>query len=295
MKLLPSALLLSSVLVLSAASPVEKTVWATYVSWGPLTGMWTGHAHPDPVELNASGDAVRDFRTEIDHARNAGINGFLFDLTLSPGTKTFLRYYVLDSMLKAAEGTDFFINPMFDLISPNPELEANALIEFYRKYASHPNILKNGRNVLIFGYHMNRGTPEYWKKVFELCRKNGAEFESYFEFRDNDTNPLHPKASPAQVERYLKMPDFAGGYNFYQIKHIGSYLKAMKQTAQKYGKRYHKQLPDFPDRRRRQLSGDPACRLPPGSGAGQGCPSPSGTSAQLSGYWPHPPVPIQTG
>ena len=112
MKLLPSALLLSSVLVLNAASPVEKTVWATYVSWGPLTGMWTGHAHPDPVELNASGDAVRDFRTEIEHARKAGINGFLFDLTLSPGNKSFLRYYVLDTMLKAAEGTDFFINPM---------------------------------------------------------------------------------------------------------------------------------------------------------------------------------------
>ena len=238
MKLLPSALLLSSVLVLNAASPVEKTVWATYVSWGPLTGMWTGHAHPDPVELNASGDAVRDFRTEIEHARKAGINGFLFDLTLSPGNKSFLRYYVLDTMLKAAEGTDFFINPMFDLISPVPEAEADALIEFYRKYAAHPNLLKNGKKVLIFGYHMNRKNPDYWKKVFEICRKNGAEFESYFEFRDNDTSPLISRASASQVAPFLKMPEFAGCYNFYQLRHVGSYLKAMKQAARKYGKRF---------------------------------------------------------
>lgn len=234
----PALLLFSSVVCLCTASPVEKTVWTTYVSWGPLNGTWTGHAHPDPVELNASGDAVRDFRTEITHARQTGINGFLFDLTLPQGRKSFLRYYVLDSMLKAAEGTDFFINPMFDLISPNPELEADALTEFYRKYADHPNILKNGRKILIFGYHMNRRNPEYWKKVFELCRKNGAEFESYFEFRDNNTNPNCSKISAAQVEPFLKMPEFAGAYNFYQIKHIGCYLKAMKQAAQKYGKRF---------------------------------------------------------
>lgn len=236
MKQFPIGILLFAVFLLCAASPVKNTVWSTYVSWGPLCGTWTGHAYPDPVALNASGNAERDFRTEIEAARKTGIDGFLFDLTLGPGKTSFYRYYVLDAMLKAAEGSEFYINPMFDGISSDPETTAKALTEFYHKYAAHPNVLKNGNKVLIFGYHMNRRKPEYWQRLFAFCKKNGAEFESYLEFRSNSANAPDPETAEAQAAVFLKMPEFSGAYNFFEILNIGSWLKIMKQAAGKQGK-----------------------------------------------------------
>ncbi len=203
-------------------TPVDKTVWATYISWGSLGDFHVGGTFPDPVALDAGPDKVACYRTEIETAKRHGINGFLFDLTSDPKKPDrFIRLYTYDMQLKAAEGTGFYINPMFDGVKGTPEEVATALTGFYRQYAPNPNVLKHDGKILVFGYHMNRWKPEFWSEVFDRCRKQGAKFEVYFEFRTRQT-PDRRDAEACRklaeaVEAYAKLPDVAGIYFFYEL------------------------------------------------------------------------------
>lgn len=228
-------------------TPIDKTVWATYISWGSLGDSHVGGTFPDPVSLDAGPDKVACYRTEIETAKRYGINGFLFDLTSDQqDRKKFTRLFTYDAQLKAAEGTDFYINPMFDGISGTPEEVATALTDFYRKYAPHPNVRKHDGKILILGYHMNRWKPEFWREVFDLCRKQGAQFEAYFEFRTSQTPDRRDAGGCAKlaesVEEYAKLPDVAGIYFFYELDEPELLAETFRRACGKYGKKWGSSL-----------------------------------------------------
>lgn len=229
------------------STPIDKTVWATYISWGSLGDFHVGGVFPDPVSLDAGPDKVACYRTEIETAKRYGINGFLFDLTSDPKkTDRFIRLYTYDMQLKAAEGIEFYINPMFDGIKGTPEEVATALTGFYRKYAPHSNVRKHDGKILIFGYHMNRWKPEFWREVFALCRKQGAQFEAYFEFRTSRTPDRRDAGACAKlaesVEEYAKLPDVAGIYFFYELDEPELLAETFRRICGKYGKKWGSSL-----------------------------------------------------
>ena len=92
----------------------EKLVWAHYVPWfNPMNGSSMIAGYYNFPTQQASGNQIKDYRAEIELARQQGINGFFADVVIKPNGETHFSAQV-KMMLKAAEGTDFMIAPCLD-------------------------------------------------------------------------------------------------------------------------------------------------------------------------------------
>ena len=217
-----------------STNPFKKTVWATYISWGPLVARQASLCRPDATSLNASADNIKSFRTEIDVARKYGINGFLFDLIYPKKGKrsTFYRCFIMDGLLEAAKGTDFYINPTLDGVNiKNAEDPVESLVNFNNKYINNPNVMKIDGKIAMFSYHLNTCKPEFWKKLLADCKKRGVEFYMIFDFRC-PADQFHPD----QIEPYAQMPEIDAIYSFFQPIDPAKHLHANMLATQKYNK-----------------------------------------------------------
>jgi Glycosyl hydrolase family 71/Concanavalin A-like lectin/glucanases superfamily len=151
---------------------LKKTVWTHNTAWhNPLdTGFAVGKYYNYPV-FSSSGDQITDYRKEFKLAKKQGIDGFLVDLVCHDGKKTHYAQH-MKTMLKAAEGMDFWVGPCLDR-SPKPEWQISELTRILKECGNHPNFPRIGNKYVVATYSWYSQSPENWKKIRKGLADNG--------------------------------------------------------------------------------------------------------------------------
>lgn len=87
----------------------RKMMWANYVPWF-MPGTFSSYSGMDLPLHQFSSDMNTALREDMDLALKYGVDGFLVCMSSWAGKKVLERQWVYESMLKAAEGTDFYLN-----------------------------------------------------------------------------------------------------------------------------------------------------------------------------------------
>ena len=165
-----SLLLAASASLFGAEVSNRKMAWAHYTPWHtPFnTGLTALKYYNFPLQ-DCTGIEAQDWKREIAIAKSMGIDGFFPDLVAN-NRGGFGFDTMMESLLKAAEGTDFQIGACLDRKTSVGE-QVKALKSLLDKVAKHPNYPQwNGKPVVNF-YTYTKWKPEEIAAIREGLKK----------------------------------------------------------------------------------------------------------------------------
>jgi len=190
----------------------RKMTWAHHVPWNtPLnTGICAVGYYNFPI-LQSSGNAAKDWKSEIKQAQSMGINGFFPDVVAhAKGGKTAFVSMIGD-MLKAAEGTDFQIAPCLD-VKTTVAQQVRDLKEMLDLYAAHPNYPHWRGRPVVDTYTYTSWTPEELAAIRSQLKAAGYDI-----FLIGNMGIDYNKVNLDKFRQYLPQTDMIYSFGFNEL------------------------------------------------------------------------------
>ena len=176
-------------------APLKAKVWCHYVAWDDWNGANGAFFKYYDVPLaHPSGDPRRDYRSEMDAARLAGIDAFVVDLV---NADAFTGQTL--SMLASAKGSAFEIAVCLDGFADSATNYARKVASFLDKVGDHPNYARADGKPVLFMFWGWRQTPAFWKAFRQVLAE---QFHHPIYLVGDPNTESGRKATPEALGRY---------------------------------------------------------------------------------------------
>lgn len=177
------------------SAPLKAKVWCHYVAWDDWNGANGAFFKYYDVPLaHPSGDPRRDYRSEMDAARLAGIDAFVVDLV---NADAFSGQTL--AMLASAKGSDFEVAVCLDGFADTATNYARRVAAFLDKVGDHPNYAREDGKPVLFMFWGWRQTPAFWKTFRQVLAE---EFHHPIYLVGDPNTESGRKATPEAMARY---------------------------------------------------------------------------------------------
>ncbi len=155
------------------ADPARKMAWCHYVPWQSWSSLNKAYdAYYDPPAARPTGDAIADYKNEIQTAQNAGVDGFLVDIVFDNHQT---NYAVLTGLLKAAAGSKFLIGCCLDGSKSTPEQVAQVVAKILQQHKGEPNLAMVNGKLVCATFWSWRLAPQWWDALRAALQKQGTD------------------------------------------------------------------------------------------------------------------------
>lgn len=193
--ILLAALLLGLSTVNAMAAPEKLKVFCHYVAWHDWNGANGAYYKYYDVPLaHPSGDPQRDYRSEMEAARLAGIDAFAVDLV---DAEVFADQTL--AMLASAKGSDFEIAVCLDGFADTATNYARKVASFLDKVGDHPNYARVDGKPVLFMFWGWRQTPAFWKEFRQVL---AGQFHHPVYLVGDPNTEFDRVAKPEEMARY---------------------------------------------------------------------------------------------
>ena len=210
----------------------RKMVWAHHTPWHtPLNTSLTALNYYNFPLQDSTGKDVEDWKREFALAKAQGIDGFFPDLVASNNGPTAFAE-ALQTMLKAAEGTDFQIGICLD-VKTSVDHQVKELVRMLRLFGNHPNYPRWNGCPVVNTYTYFEWKPEEIAAIRAGVREGGFDI-----FIIGNIGVGYEKRDADNLRPYVQQCDMIYSFGLGEIDGttITHKVDLYKQLAEECGK-----------------------------------------------------------
>ncbi len=211
----------------------RKMSWAHHTPWHtPFNTSLTAINYYNFPLQDSTGNDVEDWKQEFANAKAQGIDGFFPDLVASKAGGPTAFVDAMNTMLKAAEGTDFQIGVCLD-VKTSVAQQVKELKRMLDLFGNHPNYPHwNGRPVVNF-YTFLAWTPEELAAI-----RAGLKEAGYDIFLVGNLGIGYQRPPIEKLRAHVRLADMIYAFGMTEIdkSSIEDKMKLYEQLANETGK-----------------------------------------------------------